>query len=211
MVKERPGSGWEELYRRLPLKDIPWEEGKPTRELVELIESGTVDKGPALDICCGSANNAIFLAKHGFDCYGLDISPTAINRAQEKATDAGISCHLLTGNALHLTYPDDFFALVFDRGCFHSIPSKERREFIKGVHRVLKPGGKYQMICFSSTDPRPHAYAFSEDELRGYFEPTFKIVSVKEFSGEADDHDHYFLSVLMEKEHMEKARAIHLL
>lgn len=199
MVKERAGDSWDEIYRRLPLKEVPWEEGKPSTKLVELIESGTVEKGRALDICCGSANNAIYLAKHGFECYGLDISPTAIDHAQKKTLGAGVSCQLLTGNALHLTFPDNFFTLVFDRGCFHSIPALERGDFIKGVQRVLKPHGKYQMICFSSTDPHPHAYAFSEKELRGYFEPLFKITTIQEFPGESGDQDHTFLSVLMEK------------
>lgn len=199
MPKERAASNWEEVYRRMPLKDIPWEEGKPFSELVRLIESGVVDKGPALDICCGSANNAIYLAKHGFDCYGTDISPTAIGYAHDKASLAGVSCELHAGDAVHLTYPDSMFTLVFDRGCFHSIPLADREEFIRGLYRVMKPGGKYLMICFSASDPRAHAHAFSEKEIRGYFTPLFRVLSLKEIPGSDADKEHLFLSALMEK------------
>lgn len=199
MPKEKAASGWEEVYRRMPLKDIPWEEGKPSSELVRLIESGVVEKGSALDICCGSANNAIYLAKHGFDCYGTDISPTAIGYAHDKASLAGVSCELHAGDAVHLTYPDNRFTLIFDRGCFHSIPLADREEFIKGLYRVMKPGGKYLMICFSASDPKAHSHAFSEKEIRGYFTPLFKVLSLKEIPGDDADKEHLFLSVLMEK------------
>ena len=192
---------WDRVYRESPLQQLPWEEGKPSAELVTLIESGMVEKGAALDICCGSANNAIYLAKQGFKCYGIDISPTAIGYGQEKAAREGVSCELASGNATQLAYPDDTFTLVFDRGCFHAIQPEDRETFIRGVHRVLKPTGKYQLICFSSKSYHgPEGpYSFSPDDIQRYFSPWFKIHSVSEFSHEAEGMRHYFLSVLMEK------------
>lgn len=201
MKAEETQNRWERIYREQPLEEVPWEESRPTSELIKLIESGVVEKGAALDICCGSANNAIYLARQGFTCYGIDISPTAIGYGREKVAKAGISCELSSGNALELPYPDTAFTLVFDRGCFHNIAPEDRRTFIRGVRRVLKPSGKYQLICFSSRDHDSLGvpYSFSPEEIRHLFAPLFKIHYIREISGkDADGTNHYFLSVLME-------------
>lgn len=194
------GQRWEDIYQGSPLEHLPWEEGQPAAELVTLIESGVVEKGAALDICCGSGNNAIYLAKHGFTCHGIDISPTAISYARQKASKAGVRCALVTGNTLQLPYPDNTFTLVFDRGCFHSIAPPDRQTFVMSVYRVLKPSGKYQLICFSTRDHRyGPPYAFSPKDIRRYFIPLFKIHYVKELSHVRNDLKNYFLSALMEK------------
>lgn len=192
---------WDRIYRESPPEALPWEEGGPSVELTALIESGGVEKGAVLDICCGLANNAIYLAKHGYKCYGIDISPAAIDYARAKAAKAGVSCELTAGNALELPYPDNTFTLVFDRGCFHSLPPQNRKTFIRGVHRVLKPGGKYQLLCFSARDRRSLGppYAFSVKGIKRYFSPLFKIHDIREISREVREGRHYLLSVLMEK------------
>ena len=192
---------WDRTYQEYPLQQLPWEEGGPSAELVALIESGVVEKGAALDICCGSANNAIYLAKQGFTCYGIDISPTAIGHAQEKVASEKVSCELISGNVLQLPYPDGSFTLVFDRGCFHSIPPEDRETFVQGVHRVLKTTGKYQLLCFSSRDhPSTESpYSFSPEDIQRYFHSLFKIHSIQELSPKVKGTKHYFLSVLMGK------------
>jgi ubiquinone/menaquinone biosynthesis C-methylase UbiE len=201
MNTERTRESWDRFYRERPLEEIPWEENSPSPELVKLIESGVVEKGPALDICCGTANNAIYLARQGFTCYGVDISPTAVSYGREKVAKEGLSCELTSGNALELSYPDSTFTLVFDRGCFHTIAPEDRQTFIQGV-RVLKPAGKYQLLCFSSRDHPSSGvpYSFSPEEIRCLFSPLFKVHHIREISTrKARGTRQYFLSVLMEK------------
>jgi ubiquinone/menaquinone biosynthesis C-methylase UbiE len=192
---------WERYYQEHPLEEVPWEENQPAAELVNLIKSGLVERGAVLDICCGSANNAIYLAKQGFKCYGIDISPTAIGYGKEKIKEEGIGCTLTTANALELPFPDSIFTLVFDRGCFHTIEPEDRNLFIKGVYRVLKPSGKYQLICFAAKDHSGFKapYSFTKKEIRCLFSPRFKIHHMREISGEKEGFTRYFLSVLMEK------------
>lgn len=191
---------WESTYRESSLEELPWEEGKPAAELVALIESGVVEKGAVLDICCGSGNNAIYLAQQGYTCYGIDISQTAIGYAQEKAAKGGVSCKLTSGNAAQLPYPDGMFTLVFDRGCFHSFAPRDREAYIRGIHRVLKLSGRYQLHCFSTKDHRGGPpYPFSPKDIQRYFSPLFKIHYIKELAPEVQGTKNYFLSVLMEK------------
>ncbi len=191
---------WEGMYTRNPPQALPWEENRPSAELVALVESDIVGKGPALDICSGTGNNAVYLAEHGFTCYGIDISPTAVGLARDKAGSRGTACHLSVGAASQLPYPDSDFNLVFDRGCFHSMPPEIRQRFIRGVHRVLKPNGKYLMLCFSAKDHSSGPpYAFSPQDIRRHFAPLFHILFIKELAAPSHGDKHYFLSVLMEK------------
>lgn len=197
---EKTRRRWENTYRENPLEELPWEEGRPAAELVALIESGVVDKGPVLDICCGSGNNAVYLAKQGYTCHGIDISTTAVGYAQQQAAKTGVSCQLTSGNALALHYPDNMFTLVFDRGCFHSFSPGDRQTYIRGIHRVLQPTGKYQLLCFSTKDHRGGPpYAFSSRDIQRYFSPLFKIHYIKELAPAVRGVNAYFLSVLMEK------------
>ncbi|BCS53656.1 bifunctional 2-polyprenyl-6-hydroxyphenol methylase/3-demethylubiquinol 3-O-methyltransferase UbiG [Geobacter sp. SVR] len=45
----------------------------------------------ALDIACGEGRNAIFLARHGFEVTGLDISDVGLAKADRWATEAGVT------------------------------------------------------------------------------------------------------------------------
>jgi len=191
---------WDRVYQETPLEEVPWEEGQPSPILVDLVRQGKVKKGAALDICCGTGHNALFLAQEGFQVAGIDISPTAIGYAQERCQQAGVSCQLASGNATHLPYPDGSFDLVFDRGCFHHIPPSDREAFIQGVHRVLKPGGKYQLICFSDKDPWA-PQGFSREQIGEYFSPLFQIESLEEstFREKGSRFQRHFYSALMEK------------
>lgn len=45
----------------------------------------------ALDIACGEGRNSIFLAQHGFDATGLDISDIGLGKAARQALDLGLS------------------------------------------------------------------------------------------------------------------------
>lgn len=44
----------------------------------------------ALDIACGEGRNSIFLAHHGFDVTGLDISPEGLKKARRRMREEGV-------------------------------------------------------------------------------------------------------------------------
>src|SRR2546425_11196692 len=117
---------WDESYQNIPIDQIPWETGKPETTLVEILQKGLIKKGKALDVGCGLGTHSIYLAKKGFDVTGIDISPAAIENAKTKAEKQGIQVRFMTGNAYDLKFNDESFDFVFDRGCFHNIPSHVR-------------------------------------------------------------------------------------
>jgi len=62
---------------------------EPAQFLVDNIE--LLPKGRVLDVAMGSGQNAIYLAKMGFDVEGVDISHEAVNTALNWARSAGVS------------------------------------------------------------------------------------------------------------------------
>ena len=193
---------WDRIYRRYPLEALPWELGRPARArkvLVELVEKGLIKRGKALDICCGAGTNALYLAKKGFQVTGIDISTKAIEYAKEKARKANARTKFKVQNFLNLPFEDEEFDFVFDMGCFHHVKVKDRSTFIKGVHRVLKKGGTYLMVCFSYENG-PAWNHFTKEQIIQLFSDRFKIKNIEHVASvEGDGYVRYFYSVLMEK------------
>jgi len=190
---------WDRVYRRYPLEALPWELGSPRKVLVELVEKGLIKRGKALDICCGAGTNALYLAEKGFQVTGIDISSKAIEYAKEKATKANARVQFQVQSFLKLPFEDNKFDFVFDMGCFHHVKVKDRSPFIRGVHRVLKKGGSYLMVCFSYRNG-PAWNHFTEEQIVQLFSDCFKIKNVEHVASvEGDGYTRYFYSVLMEK------------
>jgi len=190
---------WDEIYRKYPLEALPWELGRPRKVLVELVESGLIKKGKALDLCCGAGTNTVYLAKKGFQVTAIDISSKAIEYAKKKADDAKVEINFLVRNFLDLPFKDEDFDFVFDMGCFHHVKVRDRDTFIKGVYRVLKKGGSYLLTCFSYRNGSAWNH-FTREQIVQLFSDYFQIKSVKHVSSvEGDGFTRYFYVVLMEK------------
>jgi hypothetical protein len=89
---------WDSAYRHKA--PAPWDIGRPADELQKVISGGKVSRCRAVDLCCGSGTDAIYLASQGFDVTGIDVSPTALGHAQQKASDAKVSVHWVLADAL---------------------------------------------------------------------------------------------------------------
>lgn len=190
---------WDQIYRKYPLEALPWELGRPRKVLMELVENGLIKKGKALDVCCGAGTNALYLAEKGFQVTGIDISFKAIEYAKEKAEKANVKIQFQVENFLNIPFEDQEFDFVFDMGCFHHVKVKDRSAFIRGVHRVLKKGGSYLMVCFSYRNG-PAWNHFTKAQIIQLFSNHFKIKNIKHIpSVEGDGYTRYFYSVLMEK------------
>jgi methylase of polypeptide subunit release factors len=57
----------------------------PDPMLVEMIESRAITPGRALEVGCGTGTDAIYLAQHGFEVIGVDVSRLAVENARAKS------------------------------------------------------------------------------------------------------------------------------
>jgi SAM-dependent methyltransferase len=130
----------------------PWDIGRPQREIVRLAEAGEI-RGKVLDIGCGTGENVLYLSGLGHEAVGIDLSPTAIEKARQKAEERGQSVKFVVGNALNLEALRTRFDSVVDCGFFHTLSDDERRTFAQSLASVLTIGGTYFMLCFSDLEP----------------------------------------------------------
>lgn len=170
---------WNESYAS---GQLPWDTGQPEPLLVEFVTSSEVKPGPALEIGAGTGTNSIWMAEHGFDVLGVDVSPLAVERARAKMEGRALRCRFATLDFLAGTLPDGPFQFVFDRGCFHVFDEPgERGQFAAQVAAVLAPGGLW-LSLIGSTEGPPREFGpprRSAVEVTLAIEPVLEIVELR--------------------------------
>jgi SAM-dependent methyltransferase len=132
--------------------------------------------GRAIELGCGAGELALWLAGAGFEAYGVDVAPTAISWAQEKAVQRGLHADFRVGNVVDLSgFPDGFFDLAIDGLCLHCIIGSDRAPMLASVLRVLRPGGLFCVRTMCG-DPSPAS------EMGGMFDSASRCLVVKDLA-----------------------------
>src|SRR5262249_38556485 len=72
------------------------------------------------------------------------------------------------------------FATVIDCGLFHVFSDDDRRRYVRGLARVLEPGGRLFLACFSDEEPGTEGpRRGSRQELYDAFADGWEIESVQ--------------------------------
>lgn len=203
----------EDIYQHIPINEIPWDMEEPPEALTGLLTTGKIYPCKTVDLGCGSGNYSIYLAKQGFDVTGIDISPTAIHLAKEKANEKEIICNFITANLLDGV--DELrgkFKFAFDWEVLHHIFPDDRKRYIESVYNLLGSKGRYFSVCFSEKDPQfggsgkvrktpinTVLYFSSEEELEDLFTPYFIIDELKTIEIKGKRAPHLAVYALMSK------------
>ena len=59
----------------------------------------------------------------------------------------------LVMDALALKDLPEVFDNVIDSGLFHVFSDEDRKRYVEGLASVLKPGGRFFLLCFSDAEP----------------------------------------------------------
>ena len=103
-----------------------------------------------LDVGCGPGRNTIFLAKEGFYVVGVDISPTALKLALEKAINENLeNCIFVTNDFLKLPFPDAYFDAAFSSYGIENMSLPKIKEALTEMKRVLRNGGSMLVTLHS--------------------------------------------------------------
>lgn len=97
--------------------------------------------GPVLDLCCGSGDYLLPVARFAEHVVGIDFSPELLEMARGRATAAGQrNVSVVVGNARAVPLRAESVGLVFSFSSLYYIPRLE--EALGECARVLRPGGR---------------------------------------------------------------------
>lgn len=167
--------GFDAAYSGTP----PWDIGRPQRAFHELAEAGAI-RGRVLDVGCGTGEQALMAAGLGLEAIGVDLAPTAIGIARDKARDRGLQARFVVADALDLATLGERFDTVLDCGLFHIFADAERPLFVASLAAVTRPGGRYHLLCFSDRHPGQFGpRRVRQDEIRSSFADGWRVDSIE--------------------------------
>jgi SAM-dependent methyltransferase len=143
-------SFWDELYLSTA-RPLPWQMDHipaDIRAITGLIGANS----RVLDVGCGTGEYSHFLANNGARVLGVDISVVAIKEAAraypnpENLEFEVASISSVPGVAR--------FELILLYSVLHHIPIDEWGSVARDAARLLAPGGRVLVICYSDMDPR---------------------------------------------------------
>lgn len=133
---------------------------------------------------CGKSPDLVWLARHGHDVIGVELSGIAIRNFFD---EQGLtSQHSITGGFEQYVcdelpirlFQGDYFnfdmppcSALYDRGALVALPPAERRRYVEHTRRLLQPGAARLIITleYDQRIVQGPPYSVSADELRGYW------------------------------------------
>jgi SAM-dependent methyltransferase len=170
---------WNDRYRD---NNLPWDTGRPSSELQSVLGRHAIQPCRALELGCGTGTNCVWLAQQGFDVTGVDVAPLAVERAKERAQDAGVKAVFQVADVLQLPELDGPFAFFFDRGCYHAVRRDSPDQYAAAVARQIAPGGRGLILAGNAREPHdPGPPVVTEEEIRNELGAAFQILDLHEF------------------------------
>ena len=130
-------TAWERLYAKgeFMRREVDPEIGGRAR----LFRSRGVRR--VLDLGCGSGRHMVFMAKEGFEMFGLDFAPSGLCETLRVLGKKGLSGHVALFDMQRLPYDSEFFDAVISIRVIHHNRLKAIQETVSEIRRVLKSGG----------------------------------------------------------------------
>ncbi len=82
--------------------------------------------------------------QHGFETWGIDVSDTQLQRAQDFCAEHDLPIQLQKGDMRQLPFEDAAFDFVYEHYSMCHLSKQETAVAVGEMQRVLKPGG----LCF---------------------------------------------------------------
>lgn len=201
MLKYYPVENWSRARNRVPERDAvisnaPWTVAAAERAEA-IIRHGT--KGRLLDVGCGDGFLLLYLARRGWDCYGVEPGEVAAAYAREV-----LGLKVLTGTFEKADYPEAFFKVVNFQHVFEHV-SDPAGTLLK-ARRLLDRDGRLVISVpnFGSLDSRlfgnkwvglklpQHLFQYTSRTLGAFLEKAgFEVCDVSYRSYEASDTMYY--------------------
>ena len=118
----------------------------PARFLID--NTSILPVGRVLDVAMGSGRNAVYLAKMGFDVYGVDISPENIANALYLSRKTGVTIHPEVGDLENgYKIAENTYDIII---CFNYL----QRSLFPQIKKGVKAGGMVVYETFTIDQPQ---------------------------------------------------------
>ncbi len=115
--------------------------------------AGPLPPGRALDLGCGEGADVLWLAEKGWQALGVDISETALSRADEEAARRGVVDRVrLQQMNLSEDFPEGTFDLVSAQ-FLQSFVHLDRERIFAAAARAVAPGGVLIIVDHGAAPP----------------------------------------------------------
>jgi len=151
---------------------IPWK-GNRKNELQPIFDKFNIHSGKALDIGCGEGDKSCYLSSIGFEVTGIDISSNAIKTAKRRCKNVDFLEHDIRDIS---SLGNNKYDLVLDLLTSHFLINKDKKDFIQGCYKILKPNGYYILDTYTSGVN----IATPESEVEKLYSDSFEILQTKQ-------------------------------
>jgi SAM-dependent methyltransferase len=180
-------SWWEHAYRS---GRVGWDPGEYDGHLRWFLDKYSVGPCRVLDPGCGTGKSAVWLAQKGFHAVGIDLSPSAIAQARQRARDKDVSdrTRFLEGR-----FPDDLprrdaniatdsYDLIIERAFLqHLGHGRALEKTVDILADALEPEGLFYSLMIAAEGASGHwgIVRWSKRQIRSALEPRFTIIEMR--------------------------------
>ncbi|HEX3383111.1 MAG TPA: methyltransferase domain-containing protein [Paraburkholderia sp.] len=123
---------------------------------------------------CGSAYEAVWLARQGNLVRAIDFSPAAVAAAREQL---GAQYSPLVEQADFFTYAPPFApAWIYERAFFCALPPARRFDYAQRMAELLPPGALLAGFFFIGATPKGPPFGVERGELDALLTPHFELI-----------------------------------
>jgi SAM-dependent methyltransferase len=138
---------WRELY---PYMFPPERFASAPEQVGQILALADFSGRTVLDLCCGPGRHAVEFARHGFQVTGVDRTPFLLDRARERALEAGVQVEWVTEDMRRFLRPESYdlaCSLFTSFGYFEE--EQEDLSVLHKIHENLKSGGVFVLDVIS--------------------------------------------------------------
>lgn len=172
---------WEHIYQTKSASQLSWHRAHLDTSL-KLIQDATDDyHARIIDVGAGESTLVDDLLARGYSRLTvLDLSPAALQIAQQRLGESGRLVNWITGDVLSTPLGEAHFDIWHDRAVFHFLNTPaERAAYVRQVHRTVKPGGSVIVATFGPEGPLQcsglNVQRYDADTLHDEFGAQFEL------------------------------------
>jgi len=166
--------GWEQLWAATDPDRLPWHTEALEPPLAEALDRLAAPGRRLVDLGTGDGLVAVAAAQRGFAVTAVDVAPSALGRARERADAAGARSIVFVLDDAAAPRLGGAFDVAVDRGLLHGLPLAKRSGYAAAITALVTLCGTLLVVAHQpgvelGTQP------VTADELRALL-PAFDLV-----------------------------------